>query len=179
VSPTGSAKYGDTLTYGLTASTLGELDQHAVVISDVVPDGTTYVADSAACDVAPCTTGYDDTSTTVTWALGDMAQGTSRHVTFKVTIDTPPAAADGSIPATVIHNAGAVSSTETPTTPSNRVDTPVTTVLGVKHVRKPPVTPLPFTGSTLPLVPAALVGLVLLGLGVVLTSVRRRRPDTA
>jgi hypothetical protein len=108
-----------------------------------------------------------------------MASGASRHVSFKVTVDTPPAAADGSIPATVIHNVGLVESTETPSTPSNRVDTPVTTVLGVKHVRKPPETPLPFTGSTLPLGPAALVGLAMLGLGVLLTSVRRRRPDFA
>ncbi|MDX6275749.1 MAG: hypothetical protein QOJ92_2959 [Frankiales bacterium] len=179
VSPTGSAKFGDTLTYGLTATALGDLDQHAVVVTDVVPADTTYVAGSAGCDLGTCTASYDATSNTVTWALGDMASGASRHVSFKVTVDTPPAAADGSIPATVIHNVGLVESTETPSTPSNRVDTPVTTVLGVKHIRKPPETPLPFTGSTLPLGPAALVGLAMLGLGVLLTSVRRRRPDFA
>jgi uncharacterized repeat protein (TIGR01451 family) len=178
VTPTGSAKYGDTLTYGLTASTLGDLDQHNVVIRDVVPDKTTYVAGSAACDTDPCTASYDAATNTVSWAVGDMAHGTSRHVTFKVTINTPAANADGSIPSTVIVNSGVVSSTETPDSPSNEVRTPVTAVLGEKVV-KPPVTPLPFTGSNLPLVPAAVVGMVLVGLGVLLTSVRRRRPDAA
>jgi uncharacterized repeat protein (TIGR01451 family) len=174
VTPTGSAKYGDTLTYGLTASTLGDLDQHAVVVTDVVPDKTTYVAGSAACDTDPCTASYDAATNTVTWELGDMAHGTSRHVTFKVTIDTPPENADGSLPSTVIVNSGVVASTETPETPSNEVRTPVTAVLGEKVVK-----PLPFTGSTVPLLPAAVVGMVMVGLGVALTSIRRRRPDSA
>ena len=76
----------------------------------------------------------------ITWELGDMAAGTSRQVTFKVTIDRPAALPDGGIPAVDILNAGAVESARTPFTPSNEVVTPVTEVLGVK-VPKPPAGP--------------------------------------
>lgn len=176
VSPTSTVEYGDTLTYSLTAVATGSLDQHSVVITDVIPTGTTYVAGSAACTGTPCTASYDAATKTVTWAVGDLAAGASRAVSFQVTIDTPPAAADGAIPATVIRNSGLVESAETPSTPSNRVDTPVTTVLGVKVVRKPPVKVLPFTGIPLTEGVAWAIGMVLLGAAVTASA---RRPKGA
>ena len=174
VSPTGSAQYGDTLTYSLTATATGSLDQHSVVITDVVPTGTTYVAGSAACTGTPCTASFDAASNTVSWAVGDLAAGASRAVSFQVTIDRPTPAADGGIPSTVIHNFGVVASVETPETPSNQVDTPVTAVLGVKVTRKPPVKVLPFTGIPLTEGVAWAIGMVLLGAAVTAAARRPR-----
>ena len=173
VAPTGSARYGATLTYTLRATATGTLDQHAAVVTDVVPTGTTYVADSAACTDAPCPTSYDAATRTVSWTIGDLVAGASRSVTFKVTIDTPAEQADGSIPGTVIVNVGAVESTETPSTPSNEVRTPVTAVLGEKEVKPPNV--LPFTG--MPLREGLLWAAALVLLGAATTVTGRRRPS--
>lgn len=172
VSPTSPAQYGDTLTYSLSATATGSLDQHGVVITDVVPTGTTYVTGSASCTGSPCTATFDATSHTVTWAVGDLAAGASRSVSFRVTINRPAAAADGSIPSTVIHNSGVVGSVETPETPSNRVDTPVTTVLGVKVTRKPPVAVLPFTG--IPLTQGVVWALAMVMIGAAVSASARR-----
>lgn len=171
VSPTGSAQYGGTLTYSLTATATGSLDQHSAVITDVVPTGTTYVPGSASCTGTPCTASYDATTETVTWAVGDLASGASRSVSFQVTIDRPAAAADGSIPSSIIRNTGVVGSAETPETPSNEVTTPVTTVLGVKVTRKPPQ--LPTTGIPLTQELAWALGMVILGAAV---TAGARRP---
>jgi len=165
------ADFGDTLTYTFVASALGTLDEHNVIVRDVVPDKTTYLDGSAACEGSPCTTSYDAASQTVSWALGDMTHGTQRVVTFKVTIDTPTAGPNGGIAGETIVNFGDVRSDETPSTLSNKVRTVVTAVLGVKHVRKPP---LPFTGA--PILPLAGTGLALVAIGVafVLGGYRRR-----
>ena len=85
VSPRETAGYGDTLTYTLVATANGTLDEHNAVVSDVVPAETTYVDGSASCTGTPCTPSYDAASRTVHWALGDMAHGTSRTVSFQVT----------------------------------------------------------------------------------------------
>lgn len=195
-----SVRYGGTLTYTLTATATGTVDQTGAVVSDVLPVDTTYVAGSAACVGSPCTAGYDAGSRTVSWALGDLAAGASRQVSFAVTVDTPTPAADGSIPARVVVNVGSVRSTRTDPTPSNTVRTPVVAVLGEKVVKPPagrppasnppatnpptagPITgptggrgPLPFTGPGLPVGPASTVALTLVGVGVLLSSVRRRR----
>ena len=130
VSPTGTATFGATLTYSLTVSTTGNAAQTGVTVTDTIPTGTTYVMNSAACDAGSCSATV--ANGVVTWGLGAMAAGTSRTVTFAVTIDTPAAAADGSIPAVEIVNAGAVRSAEVGVTPSNEVRTPVAAVLGVK-----------------------------------------------
>jgi uncharacterized repeat protein (TIGR01451 family) len=159
VDPTGDAQFGDTLTYTLTVTAGGTLGQSNVVVSDFIPGHkpgrdsgtTTYVAHSAACDAGTCTTAFDGSAEQVTWGLGDMAPGTSRTVTFQVTIDTPVVTADGGVPATTIFNSAAVGSTETSTKPSNEVATPVTAVLGVK-VGKPAASNLPpaVLGTVLP-----------------------------
>ncbi|MDP9218920.1 MAG: DUF11 domain-containing protein, partial [Actinomycetota bacterium] len=172
------ANYGDLLTYTLTG-TAHRLDQHYVVITDIVPVGTTYV--SAACAL-PCVTSYDQATKTVTWAVGTVTAESSVAVTFVVRIDRPAAGPDGELPATIIDNIGAIRSTETPTKPSNPVVTHVPKVLGVTVVR--PVThPRPArlatTGPSVPLVPAISVALVMLATGLVLTLSGRRRKETA
>lgn len=176
-----TAEYGDTLDYAFTATATGTADQHDVTVTDVVPDGTTYVDGSAACtDSGTCTTSYDAATRTVTWVLGDLAAGASRTLGFSVTIDVPDFDPVVGLPARTIHNTGIIGSDAVNPTPSNEVKTPLTAVLGVKVVRKPPtVKPeshsrLPFTGS-LPVWPVSTVALMLIGAGIVLTSLRRRR----
>jgi len=160
VSPTGGAEFGDTLTYTLKVTAGGTLGQSNVVVSDYIPGykpgrdsgKTTYVPGSAACDAGTCSAAYDGSDKLITWGLGDMAAGTSRTVTFKVTIDSPAESADGGVRATTIFNSGAVGSTQTSKKPSNEVVTPVTAVLGVKQ-GKPVGNDTPDTavlGSTLP-----------------------------
>ena len=166
-----TASYGDTLSYTLDAGTTGALDQTNVVVKDVLPKGTAYVAGSARCtDAGSCTASFDSATKTVTWQLGDMAAGTTRHLVFKVTIVTPSFDPQVGLPPTTIVNSGTIASTETPTTPSNQVVTKVVTVLGVKIVRPPR---LPFTG--MPAQEMLLAGLAMLGAGIILTSVRRRK----
>jgi uncharacterized repeat protein (TIGR01451 family) len=171
VSPTGSAEYGDTLTYKLKATAVGTLDEPNAVVSDVVPSGTTYVAGSAGCVGTPCTASFNAAKNKVSWALGAMAAGTSRSVSFKVTIDTPEGDSTGAIPASKVHNIGLVTTDNDPSTPSNKVVTPITEVLGtkiVKHHHTPQTEPsrtptLPMTGENV----LALLGaaLILIGAG--------------
>ena len=165
-----TASYGDTLTYTFEASTTGALDQGAVQVSDVLPKGTAYVTDSAGCsDAGTCTVAVNSSTKTVTWQLGDMAAGATRHLVFKVTITKPSFNSTTGLPATTIVNSGVVASAETPSTPSNQVVTKVVAVLGVKVVRAPT---LAFTG--LPAQRLLILGLLVLGMGVVLMVVRRR-----
>ena len=102
-----------------------------------------------------------------------MAAGTSRQVTFQVTIDDVTGAA-GETVAVDILNAGAVQSDRTPKTPSNQVVTPVSKVLPVK-VHKPPVVVLPHTGAPLPVGPTVGGAVALLGLGLLLLVAASRR----
>ena len=105
-----------------------------------------------------------------------MAAGTTRQVTFKVTIDDV-AGDPGETVAVDILNAGAVRSTQTPEKPSNVVRTPVTKVLPVKASKPPAV--LPHTGASVPPGPLAAGAVALLGLGLLLMAAsRRRRPGS-
>ncbi|MDQ1700311.1 MAG: hypothetical protein QOG34_2174, partial [Frankiaceae bacterium] len=169
-----SAAYGDTLTYTLDAATTGDLDQTGVVVTDVVPDGTTYVDGSAACsDAGPCTTGYDAATHTVSWELGDIAHGAAaRHVTFQVTIDKPAFDSTVGLPTKTVTNSGVIVSGETADKPSNEVKTTIIQVLGIKVVRKPPT--LPFTGAGLPPVTAVAIASLLIAVGAALVTARRR-----
>jgi uncharacterized repeat protein (TIGR01451 family) len=167
-----TANYGDTLTYRFTAATTGTINQTAVSVTDVLPNGTSYVAGSASCsDAAPCTTSYNAATKTVTWQLGDMAAGASRHLIFKVKINEPNFDVQTGLPPLTIDNVGAIVSGESVSTPSNHVITKVVAVLGVKIVRKP--RKLPFTG--MPTQEATAIAMLMIGAGVVLTRVRRRR----
>jgi uncharacterized repeat protein (TIGR01451 family) len=170
-----TAEYGGTLTYTFDAATTGDLDQSDVTVTDVVPAEVTYVDGSAGCtDAGKCHTSYDAATQTVTWSLGDMAHGTIRHLVFKARIDTPPADANGGLPEETIVNSGDVKSTETAATPSNKVTTVVATVLGEKKHRPTPPKVLPFTGASVPPGTAAMLGLLLISAGIVLTAAFRR-----
>lgn len=166
-----AAGRGDTLTYTFDAATTGALDQTDVVVTDVVPTGTTYVGGSAGCsDAGPCTTGYDATTRTVSWALGDITHGApARHLAFQVTIDRPSFDPTVGLPTATITNSGAIVSGETAQTPSNQVKTTVIQVLGIKVVRQ-----LPFTGAGVPPVTAIAVASVLIVAGTTLMAARRR-----
>lgn len=169
-----SAEYGDTLTYTFDAAATGDLDQTDVVVTDVVPDGTAYVAGSAACtDAGTCTTGYDDATRTVSWELGDVAHGsTARKLVFEVTIEKPPFDTTAGLPAGTITNSGLIVSGETASTPSNKVTTSLIQVLGIHVVRKPPT--LPFTGTKVPPAVMIAVASVLIVAGATLMNARRR-----
>jgi uncharacterized repeat protein (TIGR01451 family) len=186
----GSYTAGDdhnTLVYTLTGKATGTLVQTNVTVTDYIPGfdpsdttsgKTTYVDNSATCSVAGCTVAFDPATHQLTWSVGSVTPPSTWTMTFKVTIDSPQAAADGAIAAETIDNIGFVQADRVVKKPSNKVTTPVTAVLGEKVVKKPPQV-LPFTGSALPLQPAAIVALFMLGVGVILTSVRRKDDGTA
>ena len=167
------AGFGDTLTYTVKVGATGDVDQSNVVVTDSVPDKTSYVDGSASC-AAPCTAS--ESNGLVTWDVGSLAAGTSKDLTFQVTVDTPASAADGSIPAETVHNVAEVSSDDDPGTFSNRVDTNITAVLGITHHRRTPQpepSPLPFTG--LPLLQLLMMAGVAIGGGLLLVQTARIR----
>ena len=168
VSPT-EAVVGTVLNYTLTAKASGDIDQTDVVVTDAIPDGTTYKAGSASCD-SPCTASYDSATKVVTWDVGTMHPGDNEDLNFSVTVDGP--AADGTLPTEIV-NVGQIRSNETPQKPSNRVVVPLTTVLGTKFVKTPPTTTLPFTGFDA--LQNALIAMVLIGGGLVLLTWPRLR----
>jgi uncharacterized repeat protein (TIGR01451 family) len=138
VTPTGPASIGDTLTYALAVTTTGNAAQTNVTVSDYLPGyrpgstsgSTTYVTGSATCSGGgTCMTSYDAATHQVTWGLGTLPAGTTRTVSFRVTIDRP---AGDSIPAFDVANTGVVGSTQVPPVTSNRVVTPVAAVEAVK-----------------------------------------------
>jgi len=170
------AEFGDTLTYSVNVAASGNSDQTNVVVTDSVPDKTTYVDGSAACD-APCTAS--ESGGVVTWHVGSLATGASTVVTFQVTIDTPAGDAAGAIPEEFIRNVALGSSDLDPGVESNRVTTTITAVLGEQHHRKPTHhvkgehDQLPFTG--LPLLRLLLMAAGAVGLGAWLVARTRSR----
>ncbi len=174
---------GSTITYALTATAGGTLAQANVVVSDVVPTGTTYVSGSAACvGWTPCTVTEPTVAPkTVMWALGTMVPGNSATVTFKVTVNS------GLNAGTVITNVGTVASSLTSAV-SNEVTNKLTEVKGEVIVgpTTPTVTPaavegetLPATGESVPVGYLVGTGVGLVALGALLTALSRRRRDSA
>jgi uncharacterized repeat protein (TIGR01451 family) len=165
------AEYGETLTYTVSATNSGNIDLTGVVVSDEIPDGTTYVDGSAE---PAAIASFDAGDNTVSWAVGDLAVGaTVDGLTFKVTVDQPEFDSAEGVPATTIDNVASVRSDVSDPVPSNHVKTPVIAVLGIHEERPPPA--LPFTGSTLPIPFAVSVAMLLLVGGALLTTPRRRR----
>jgi len=171
VTPT-TATVGTVLNYTLTASASGNINQTGVVVTDAIPDGTTYKASSASC-ASPCTASYDKASDVVTWNVGTMHPGDSVQMLFAVTVNGP---VNGTIPTEIV-NVGAIHSHQTPEKPSNRVVVPLTQVLGTKIVKTTPPTALPFTGFDA--MQNALIALVLIGGGLVLITWPRLRRQPA
>ncbi len=159
----GVVDFGSTVAYTITVSTTGNAPQTNVVISDPIPAGMTYVAGSAACTGATCTTGYDATTRTVSWTIASLPAGSTVLATLRATVDAAPAVAAGASYSWTGPNVAAVVSTEVPSTPSNQV----TVTASVSE-------PLAQTGTEL----GPLVGLgggaILLGLLLVLVGRNRR-----
>jgi uncharacterized repeat protein (TIGR01451 family) len=179
-SPTTDVSPKDVITYTLTARADGNVTQQNVIVSDVVPTGTTYFNGSAACTGGlTCTPAYDAATRTLTWGLGAMNPGDQRTVTFKVTVN-----ADIS-PSAVITNVGTAWSERTSTV-SNEVTNKLAEVLGEVIAAPAAAAPaavapaaLPATGSRLPVGGLIAAGLGLIGLGTVLTVLSRRQPRSA
>jgi len=167
-----SAEFGDTLTYSFTV-TAGGVDQTGIKATDTIPDGTTYVPSSATCSTG-CSASLS--GGVLTWDIGNLAQGQTVDLSFKVTIDTPASAADGSIPAVTIHNFGLVNSHElVDPVESNRVKTDVIAVLPLHVTRPPSHSPLPFTGLPVGLVQLLTMSLGAVGIGSLMVQVARSR----
>ena len=173
--------FGDKLTYTLTASATGQLDQTDAVVKDYLPGrdpahpksgDTTYVAGSAKCiGAGTCTVTGPDASGLITWHLGAMAAGqlTSGHLPGDHQRRDRSGRDDDR---RGHHQPGQrCRRHETPVTPSNVVVTPVSKVLPVKIGPKE----LPHTGAFLPVGPTVGGGILLLGLGILLVTITRRR----
>ena len=168
-----SASYGDTLTYTVSATNTGNIDLPSVVVSDAIPDGTTYVAGSAE---PASIASFDSGTNTVSWAVGDLAVGASVDgLTFKVTVDEPNFDPTVGLPPLTIDNV-ATATTDVLPDPvlSNHVKTTVIEVLGIHEVR-PPKGQLPFTGPAVPIPVSTALAVFMIAAGTWLTASRKRR----
>ncbi len=158
--------FGDTVTYALTVTATGNAPSTMVTVTDTLPVGVTYVANSATCidAVSPCVASYDAATRTLTWVIDEMVDGTSVKLVFDVTVDAAPEVAPGTTYTWTGDNMGAAMSDQTPKVPSN-----VVTIKASKTV-------LPETGgNTLPLI---LGGILAIIAGGVLVLAGRRRENT-
>lgn len=80
--PAGEVKPGDRITYRVCFANQGNANLTGVVLTDVIPVNTTYVAGSAI----PAAT-YDEATRTLTWNLGTLGPGASDCGTFAVTVN--------------------------------------------------------------------------------------------
>lgn len=94
VDPFGGSKPlpGAVVTYTLVASVTGSSTATGLRIVDAIPTGTTYRAGTLTLDAAPLTDGVDGDAGTasaagIDVALGDVAGGNSKTVTFAVSIN--------------------------------------------------------------------------------------------
>lgn len=88
-----SAVPGTVATFSIAATVSGSGNIANLVVSDIIPEGTTYVPGTLALDAAALTDAADTDAGTASDAagiavtLGNVAAGTTRTVTFNVTID--------------------------------------------------------------------------------------------
>lgn len=87
-----SATPGATITYGIAASVTGSAPVDALTISDAIPAGTSYLANSLTLESVPQTDAPGDdageaSAAGITVTLGSVQGGTSRTVTFAVLIE--------------------------------------------------------------------------------------------
>ena len=83
---------GSIITYSIAATVSGSGSMTNLRIGDTIPDGTTYQTNSIALDGAPLTDAADAdagrfASGAIAVSLGNVSAGTTRTVTFRVTID--------------------------------------------------------------------------------------------
>ena len=105
-----SPNVGDTLTYTLTVDNAGPSLAQAVVVTDTIPVGTTFVSASNGGTYNPATR-------IVTWSLGNNFPLGQTQLTVQATVDTP---ASGVIAPIV--NTATVASTTTDPNPANNTD---------------------------------------------------------
>ena len=159
----GIVEFGATVGYTLTVSATGNAPQTNVVVTDTLPVGMTYVADSGQClNGVVCTVTYDAATRTLTATIATLAQGTSAVVSFRATVDAAPAVAAGSTYTWQGDNVAAVISAEAPKVPSNTVTVKAT------HAE------LPKTGAAHLEVGGYGLLSMLLGVGFVIATKRRR-----
>lgn len=114
---------GSNLTYNVTVANAGPSDAVAVVLSDPLPAGTTFVSELQGTGPAfACTTPAVGANGTVTCGIPSLAAGAS--ATFTVVVNIPAATANGVIEA----NTATVSSTTADASPGNNASTANTTV---------------------------------------------------
>jgi uncharacterized repeat protein (TIGR01451 family) len=154
-----AARPGDTLTYTVTVRNVGTLPSDPTTLSDVLPDGVSFVsADGGGT--------YDSATRTVTWPVPALARDTD--TVFHVVTRVGPIQDDGQVMnrATIVDPPGF-----SPSIPLN----PCATGSGACALTAVPVTPaLGLTGSDAALIAAAAAA-GLLGLGTVLVLVTRSR----
>ena len=88
-----SAVPGSVATFTIVATVSGSGSVDDLVVTDAIPDGTTYVAGSLTLDTAPLTDASGDDAGEASDAagisvdLGTVSGGTNQSITFDVTID--------------------------------------------------------------------------------------------
>jgi uncharacterized repeat protein (TIGR01451 family) len=117
----GVVDFGDPVLYGIDVTAGGSVAQTGVTVTDPLPDGLSYVEDTAGCEPEPCTVSYDPKSATLTWSVDVMQPGAVVTVYFLAVVDEAPALEPGASAHLRIDNVGAVSSDLAPTTPTNLV----------------------------------------------------------
>jgi uncharacterized repeat protein (TIGR01451 family) len=88
--PISSAASGTTLVYTITYQNQGVGDASSVVLKDVIPTGSTYVAGSAAASAAGVTITQPaaGNGNTITWTIGTVhTTDPVQSVSFKVTVN--------------------------------------------------------------------------------------------
>ena len=112
---------GDVLTYTIEAKNV--LTTAAdIIITDYVPNGTAFVAGSAAVDGVADEAMVPDSNNVLTWSLQDVPAGESRTVSFRVTV--LPSALNTNVVAGTIQNTAKVSIGNTPAISTNPVYNP-------------------------------------------------------
>ncbi|MDR2524673.1 MAG: DUF11 domain-containing protein [Oscillospiraceae bacterium] len=125
----GEVKAGEELTYTLTVTNSGAIQQTAIRVTDSIPAGTEYVAGSA-------TDGGTLADGVITWTIAQLAPGGSKSVSFKVTVLPLP---ENTL-YRIIRNVGYLNNE--PGDPVENPQVPELPVTGVKRADPPAGTPL-------------------------------------
>ena len=124
---------GDTITYTLTYTNTGSADALNAVITEKIPDNTTYVSSSPQ-------GVYDDGSRTVTWTIGKVDKTTGQGA-VSVTVRTPTSGlADGT---PIVNNTYSIKSDEIKTPVQGAVISSIPVNAPILTVRKTGPTQIP------------------------------------
>ncbi len=178
-----------TVTYSLALKNAGNAAATGITMTDAVPSGTTYVANSATCGgVSGCK--VSQSGGTITWSGLSVGAASTVTVSFQVTVNSTDTNGE-TIPNFAVFTNDGTPNCTTPTCHTNTVTltvsvpvisaaavtpTPTTTA---PPVTAPPVTApaVAFTGAYLEAMWAVAAGLLGLGGVLVLIARRRRRAD--